>query len=664
VERPLGGRALRRLLVAALATCAGFLALPAGASALATISGQVYYVPPGCMICITQGIPNVSVAIKTQFDAPVHTVMTDATGHYTDSLYGGSGFDYHVYVSNLFEPISPATGEKDAHVVDAQTTTVNFSVRGSTITGNVWHDVDGDGVNDVGEPVVGGATVDVTGPASKQVATNGSGDFTTGSPVLPAGGYAISASKTGYDDGTATQVSPTAGQDVAAADHPMRYQTGTVTGHVYAETNGTPGFQAGEPPINGVGVFVAGTYDGNPFTIPGTSQPDGTFSIPGVFFGPVRTVTADQSPLYLDGAEFTSEVGPGVTNDQFTTVTVPANGSTGTFDFGETGATISGVTFSDRDQEGIKDANEPATGGRVIQAASAGFTATVTSAPDGTYTILGAPSEDITLTPDVTADALAPAAQIVHPDPGGTITGENFAFRFTSLSGKVLNRADGTGVAGVTVTLSGTATATTTSAADGSFHFFDLSPGTYALAATAPAGLELAASTVGSAGGAAAPGMVSGIGAGLGEMGTGYELGLAPPPSPPAPPGGEGGQTPGGGQPAGPTAQAAAKRVRIVAAKKLRVRKGRLKLGCKLDAGTIQSCSFVVVNKRGKALARGKAKARKPGTSLSVKLKLTKLGKKLLARSPKGLRGTAKVTATQKAGPQLKARKKLKLRRR
>jgi hypothetical protein len=634
--------------------CTAALGLPASALAVGTMTGQVFYDPP---VGANVPMPGVQVQLRTTANAPVGSpATTDANGNFSLTAFANGSFTYKVRLfpnpTVPFSPITPASGEYAAVVPSdgATTTGLNFSVRGSRVTGLVFQDRDGDGVKNGTDSNLGGATVSVAGPVSKSVTSAVDGTFTTGQPILPAGTYTVTAGKTDYNATTPAGIaSPAIGGDAASQNLGLRFATGTVQGDVYAETNGAPGRQAGEPPIAGAAISVTGSYDSQPFTLDATSGSDGTFSLP-VFVGTSRTVAAAQPSAYLDGAESTAAAGATTGPDQFTTVTVTEDTAIGRFQFGETGATITGLTFSDRDAEGQLDAGEPPTGNRALSVTATGFDQTVTSAADGTFSVSGLPGGvDVTLTPAVTSDAIAPVARILQPAVGGALANVFLGYRFGDIKGKVLNRQTGSPIAGVAVTLSGSADRTTTTAADGSFGFPELAPGTYSVRATPPAGFARASSVAGSAGGAADADGVSTIGVGLGQLGTGYELGLLPPAT-------------GDSSPTG----IAARTVSIVARKRTNVRKARLALTCRLDQGEVRSCAFAIRTKRkgGRVLARGSATATGTSRSLKVTLKLSKLGKAKLGRTTKPLRAVARVSARDATGKTLKASKRVRLRRR
>src|ERR1019366_7167144 len=85
----------------------------------------------------------------------------------------------------------------------------------------------------------------------------------------------------------------------------------------------------------------------------------------------------------------------------------------------------------------------------------------------------------------------------------------------------------------------GPVSATTTTAAEGSYSFTNLRPGSYAITQSPPTGFTDAATTVGSQGGASAPDVVSDILLNAGVDGINNNFGElkpnTPPPTPPNP---------------------------------------------------------------------------------------------------------------------------------
>lgn len=424
----------RKIFLIALGVCLALLGLlPASALAVGTMTGQVFYDPPSGPNVPIQGV---QVELRSTANAPIGSPdTTDASGNYSFSAFANGSFTYKIRLypnpTVPFNPISPVSGEYTSVIPNdgATTSNLNFSVKGSTVKGLVFHDRDGNGTKDGADTNLGGATVNLVGPVSKSVTSAGDGTFTT-APTLPAGSYTVSASKTNYDQTSTNAIAnPAAGAEVTAQSIGLRFATGTVEGDVYVEANGTPGRQAGELPIAGAPIAVSGTYDAQAFTLETTTGADGTFSLPGVYAGASRTIAALQPAAYADGSEFTTVGGATPGADQFTTVTVTKNTTTGRFQFGEVGGTVTGLTFSDHDADGLRDAGEPTLGNRAISISATGFSQSVTSGADGAFSVAGLPGGvPVTLTPVTTSDANAPLAKIVQLTPGGAIGNVLFGY--------------------------------------------------------------------------------------------------------------------------------------------------------------------------------------------------------------------------------------------
>ena len=162
---------------------------------------------------------------------------------------------------------------------------VDFGFRGTASIGDlVWHDLDGDGTQDSGEPGIPNVSVTVTWLGSNgvpggddvafTVTTNASGLYSVGN--LPAGNYVVSvdpatlpdnASPTFDLDGTATAhtaaTTLTSGQ--ARTDVDFGYRgNGTIGDRIWYDVDGDGVQDAGEPGLAGVSVTLTfGGDDGN-----------------------------------------------------------------------------------------------------------------------------------------------------------------------------------------------------------------------------------------------------------------------------------------------------------------------------------------------------------------------------------------------------------------
>ena len=104
--------------------------------------------------------------------------------------------------------------------------------------------------------------------------------------------------------------------------------------------------------------------------------------------------------------------------------------------------------------------------------------ATATTASDGTYTISGLAAGSYTVTPSKSGYTFSPANQSVTIS-SSNVTGINFTATAVTTTYSISGTVSGAVSSGVTMTLSGAASATTTTATDGTYTFSGLANGTY-----------------------------------------------------------------------------------------------------------------------------------------------------------------------------------------
>ena len=272
-----------------------------------TVSGHIYddvngngVQDPG-----EPGLPGVSVVV-TDNQGTTHTVVTDSNGDYQTTTPVGS-VTAKVDESTL-PPGSVRTGGSDPQTVtvsrntDAPTQPVGYQQRG-TVTGHVFNDMNGNGVQDPGEPDLPGVTVNVTDSLGTvhPLTTDGSGNWSVVVPVgsttakvdessLPAG----SVRTAGGDPQTVTAV----GGATTPTDPVGYQQRGKVAGHLFEDVNGNGVQDIGEPDLSNVKVDVTDSFGS---THPVTTNGSGDYEVTV----PVGSVTAsvDRADTNLPAGE-------------------------------------------------------------------------------------------------------------------------------------------------------------------------------------------------------------------------------------------------------------------------------------------------------------------------------------------------------------------------
>ncbi|MEM4248476.1 MAG: carboxypeptidase regulatory-like domain-containing protein, partial [Candidatus Nanoarchaeia archaeon] len=141
--------------------------------------------------------------------------------------------------------------------------------------------------------------------------------------------------------------------------------------------------------------------------------------------------------------------------------------------------TWSFTTGSQQTTYSISGSITGAVQGGVTLTLSGAATATTTSAADGTYSFANLANGNYTVTPSLNGYTFTPASQDVTIN-GANVTSCNFTASAVPPGSYTISGAiSGAVQQGVTLNLSGAATATTTSAADGTYSFANLANGSY-----------------------------------------------------------------------------------------------------------------------------------------------------------------------------------------
>lgn len=466
------------------------------------------------------------------------------------------------------------------------------------------------GTNDLGQAISCPVDTAANGAYSFPVATSPDPLCRTLRPgtytltVTPPGGLTVTGAFSGSQGGAGQPAntalpgassigSVTIGSGNTASNYNFGVQGQGLSGAVYVDSNGNGTRDVGEPGIAGVSVTLSGTTAGaqnvcvviSPSPCTAVTDANGNYEFLNLpaSNGTGYTLTEQSqatAPLtnYGDGTESVGTVAgtaSGTAGNDVISGVVLGVGQLGLgYNFGERPAGLSGATYIDLDNDGVRDPGEPGIAGVTITIA--GTTAdgrnvctilpscTVTTGADGSYSIPNLPAGTYTLTqtqPANYADGIdAPGtigggavgtaggagtstiSNIVVP-PGGTGTNYNFGELSAGLAGRVCVDVDNdgcdvgeAGIAGVSVTITGVAadgtpvSRTTTTQADGSYAFTQLpTPNAqgYTVTETQPAGYASTATntTAGSAGGSVANDAISAIPLPGGTSATGYNFG-------------------------------------------------------------------------------------------------------------------------------------------
>ena len=329
---------------------------PVGYQQRGTVTGHVFDDVNGNGVQ-DPGEPDLSgvTVVVTDSLGMAHPVMADASGNYTATVPIGSA-KAKIDESTLSSG-SVLTTANDPQTVTVSggasvaTTPVGYQIQG-TLTGHVFNDVNGNGVQDPGEPNLSGVTVKVADSLGTHhlLVTDSTGDWQTTAPVgttmakvdestLPPG----SALTTANDPQTSTVTG-----GAVTATTPVGYQQrGTITGHVFGDTNGNAVQDPDESDLTTVTVVVT---DSQGTTRPVNTDSNGNWSL----VVPVGATTANVDENTLrSGSVLTTSNDP-------QTLTVPGGAVGATTPVGyQVQGTVSGHVFNDMNENGVQDPGEP-----------------------------------------------------------------------------------------------------------------------------------------------------------------------------------------------------------------------------------------------------------------------------------------------------------------
>ena len=452
----------------------------------------------------------------TQGSTTIATTTVGAAGTYSfSSVVNGT---YTVTPSNAGYVFAPSS--QSVTVNGASITGVNFtaSLQTWSIQGNISPSSSGTGATVAltqGSTTIATTTVGAAGTYSFSSVVNGT--------------YTVTPSNAGYVFAPSSQSVTVNGASITGVNFTASLQTWSIQGNISPSSSGTGATVAltqGSTTIATTTVGAAGTYSFS-------SVVNGTYTVTpsnaGYAFAPSSqsvtvkgasitgvSFTASLQTWSIQGNISPSSSGTGATvalTQGSTTVATTTVGAAGTYSFSSVvngtytvtpsnagyafapssqsvtvkGASITGVSFTASLQtwsiQGNISPSSSGTGATVALTQGSTTVATTTVGAAGTYSFSSVVNGTYTVTPSNAGYAFAPSSQSVTVN-GAPVTGINFtasALPTYSISGMISPSANGSGA---TVTLSGTASATTTADTSGAFRFSGLANGPYTVTAT------------------------------------------------------------------------------------------------------------------------------------------------------------------------------------
>jgi large repetitive protein len=251
-------------------------------------------------------------------------------------------------------------------------------IKTASLSGEVYSDLNNNGVIDQGEPGIGGVTIELSGTTTtgqavqqtQQTANDGTYSF---AGLLP-GTYALTKLNTpaGYTDGKDTigtqggTVGPNSFSQIQVTGDTNginnnfgELKQGELSGHVYDDSNNNGVKDPGEAGIDNVSVQLTGTtLTGQAVNLTQkTTGPDGVYDFTGLQAG-TYTLTKLNTPAgYIDGKDTIGTQGGVTGTDSFTQITLNPGQTGSNNDFGMyKGSSLSGYVYVDPNNTGIMQA--------------------------------------------------------------------------------------------------------------------------------------------------------------------------------------------------------------------------------------------------------------------------------------------------------------------
>ena len=546
---------------------------------LGSISGFVYLAAPG-EDCHGPTEPegstplsDVLLQLRDETGSVIATTRTDTNGRYEfDQLAAGTYDIVEITPEGLFDGGSRAGTVRSlasglqvaiGQAVDGglirdvtlspggEGTEYNFcEAAPASLSGNVYHDRDNDGVREAGEEPIAGTTlrlVDAEGRTVAETQTDASGAYQFVS--VPAGTYRILETQpAGFLDGidsvgriAGERVGRLGGDSDSIVDIVLRQglagteydfgerKTASLSGRVHVDLDEDCTMDPNEQPLEG--VLIQLQNDAGQVVAETRTDTDGRYTFEGIEPGDYTVIEHTPDGYLEGGAKPGSLGGTSEGPNRIGEVTLASGEVAVDYDFCERPPSeISGIVYVDQDADCIRDTGEVGLGGVLIELIdeSGQTVATTRTDADGTYRFTFLPAGVYTVRetqPDgyfhggqVAGsgggdDSLQDLIRAIPIGWGQSLVDYDFCERLPAeISGVVYVDRDADcvrdeqeeGIAGVLIELlneAGEVVATTTTATDGTYRFEQLPAGVYSVRELQPSGYFQGGQQAGSGGG-------------------------------------------------------------------------------------------------------------------------------------------------------------------
>lgn len=433
------------------------------------------------------GIGGVTIDIIDAGGNVVQSLTTASDGTY---LAGGIAVgEYTVRETDPGGYVSTTDNEVSVNMTPDAPAVANFGDnRIGAVTGSVFNDTNGNGIQDPGENGIGGVTVELVDENGNVVETETtSGDGSYGFIDVTAGDYTVrEVDPDGYISTSPNEVELTVDAGSSNTANFGDQQTGVVSGVVFNDINGDGIRNPGENGINGVVVQLIDD-EGN--VVQTVTDENGNYGFTGVSTGSYTIVE-------IDPAGFISS-----TENTILADIAPGGSATGNFGDQKVG-TISGVVFNDVNGDGIQNVNEHGIGGvqvilvddegNIVQKLTAGDGSYIfTNVTPGSYTVEEMDPEGFASTTNNTVPIYLPSGGSASVNFGDQKVAVISGIVFHDTNGNLIQDITEPGIGGVLIELmdmNGNVVASTITSGNGTYIFVDVPVGEYIIRETDPNG--------------------------------------------------------------------------------------------------------------------------------------------------------------------------------